>query len=202
VHKHIFSYSFDNHFYIVSFCAGITALAGAISGNAALSCEDGRYYHDWCLNKEYQTVDEVLVENKEELLAEFKEMEKLEGEEKQEVLQQMGLESMPTEKQYLDIIKPMIEAQIKEEGVFKYVSVAPDVGGQNEDPGVALDTGNCLCCKKPKGHHAGNGVLSKLDLRENFINEKGHALVQQAAGSRYASYFLDHIIFLTRTSPP
>jgi hypothetical protein len=46
------------------------------------------------------------------------------------------------------------------------------------------------------------GALSKLDLRENFINEKGHALVQQAAGSRYASYFFDHITFLTRTSPP
>jgi hypothetical protein len=46
------------------------------------------------------------------------------------------------------------------------------------------------------------GALSKLDLRENFINEKGHALLQQAAGSRYASYFFDHITFLTRTSPP
>jgi hypothetical protein len=115
----------------------------------ALSCEDGGYYHDWRLNEEYQSVDEVLNENKEELLADFKEMIKLEGEEKQELLQEMGQESMPTEKQYLDFIKPMIEAQIKEAGVFKYVSVAPDVDGQHEDPDVPLNTGNCLCCKKP-----------------------------------------------------
>jgi hypothetical protein len=143
----------------------------------ALSCEDGRYYHDWRLNNEYQTVDEVLVENKEEILAEFKEIEtsieKLEEEEKQAVWQEMGLESMPTEKQYLDSIKPMIEAQIKEEGVFKYVSVAPDVGGQNKDPGVALDTGNCLCCKKPKGQHAGNGAMTKFDISSNDLLAEG-----------------------------
>jgi hypothetical protein len=165
-------------------------LAAGIKDNGALSCGNGRYYHDWYLNKEYQAVDEVLVENKEEILARFKEIEKLEGEEKQEVLQQMGQDSMPTEKQFLDIVKPMIEAQIKEAGVFKYVSVAPDVDGQNEDPGVPLDTGNCLCCKKPKGQHAGNGALIKLDISDNRIGaeqEKGLQRICVASGIKLAT---------------
>jgi hypothetical protein len=124
----------------------------------AISCKDGAYYHDWSLDDEYRTADEVVKEDKEEIFAMYKELQDMEGEEKQEVLQELGCGDVPaTPEQYIFLLKPLIDAEQMKAGVFKYKSSAPDIEGQNEDPGVGLNTGTCLRCKKPKGAHIAKG---------------------------------------------
>jgi hypothetical protein len=52
---------------------------------------------------------------------------------------------------------------------FKFVSPAPDVGGQDEDPSVPLDYGICHHCGQPKDQHHAKGALIKLDISMNNI---------------------------------
>jgi hypothetical protein len=136
----------------------------------AISCKDGAYYHDWSLDDEYRTADEVVKEDKEEIFAMYKELQDMEGEEKQEVLQELGCGDVPaTPEQYIFLLKPLIDAEQMKAGVFKYKSSAPDIEGQNEDPGVGLNTGTCLRCKKPKGAHIAKGGLTSVNFLDNRI---------------------------------
>jgi hypothetical protein len=49
----------------------------------------------------------------------------------------------------------------------KYVSCAPDVGGQDQEPDGPLNTSVCLHCNKPKGHHSGKGAILSVNLLKN-----------------------------------
>ena len=55
----------------------------------------------------------------------------------------------------------------------KFISSAPDVDGQDKDPGVPLANGICQHCGQPKDqHHAKLGALAKLDLSNNNLGQE------------------------------
>jgi hypothetical protein len=139
----------------------------------ALVCADGRYYHEWLSNDAYQSADEVISENKEEILSELRQLKEMEdGEEKQEWLREIGCETVPTEEQYLADLTEKFNAERIEAGVFKFKSTAPDIEGQDEDPGVPLANGICQHCGQPKDQHHAKGALSSLNLAENNLGER------------------------------
>eukprot|EP00935_MAST-01C_sp_MAST-1C-sp1_P002068 g2068.t1 len=156
---------------------GVIALADAIKTNGALACEDGKYYHEWQLDPRYKAlndaVDQGINDNKEEMLAQLKQLEEMGGgEEKQKVLQEMGVTNVPSEEEFISIVKQMVfDAQRIEEGVFKFKSTAPDIEGQEDDPGVPLANSICQHCGQPKDRHHAKGALASLDLSQNFIPE-------------------------------
>jgi Ran GTPase-activating protein (RanGAP) involved in mRNA processing and transport len=144
--------------------------AVGISGNGALACADGKYYHEWQLNPDYKSAEEVIISNKEQMLASLKELEQMEdGEEKRGALQLLGVTSVPTEEQLITLMTPLIDAQRIQAGLFKFKSTAPYIKGQDEDPGVPLANGICQHCGQPKGHHNAKGALSKLDASNNAM---------------------------------
>jgi hypothetical protein len=156
----------------------VQELAVGIKDNGALVCADGRYYHEWWSNDAYQSADEVISENKEEILSELRQLEEMEdGEEKQEWLREIGCETVPTEEQYLAELTEEINAERIEAGVFKFKSTAPDIEGQDEDPGVPLANGICQHCGQPKDQHHAKGAMTKLDISKcELMAEGGKAL--------------------------
>jgi hypothetical protein len=152
----------------------------------ALSCTDGKYYHDWQLNPSFREgtlyAQEVMCPA-------------------HHVTNSCAAQDVGTcdvcsaaVENYDD---PILECRLcnwwscsscnesaalpKKE--FKYISTAPDVKGQDEDPGVPLGNGTCLHCNKPKGQHAAKGVLSVLSMKFNKLatKEVGKALAQALA---------------------
>eukprot|EP00935_MAST-01C_sp_MAST-1C-sp1_P001408 g1408.t1 len=55
--------------------------------------------------------------------------------------------------------------------VPKFISSAPDVDGQDHDPGVPLATGICLHCGQPKDQHRTKGALTSLNISSNNIGQ-------------------------------
>jgi hypothetical protein len=81
---------------------GIIAVANAIKDMGALTCADGKYYHEWRLNLRYKSAEDVINENKEQMLARLKAVDDMDnGEQKQKLLQELGVSSVPTKKRGL-----------------------------------------------------------------------------------------------------
>jgi hypothetical protein len=78
----------------------------------------------------------------------------------------------------------ILRARIKGANEFKYVSEAPDIIGQNEDPGVPLGSNTCCRCNTPNDQHSAKGALAKLDISCNGIEAEQEGDLQRicAAG--------------------
>jgi hypothetical protein len=158
---------FDDQFILSGgqfILSGIIALADAIKITGALTCEDGKYYHDWCLNPhfggeknitQFATGDTVKV--RQEGGEEWVEgTVNYEHDEEPGTYEVSGEEWVPAAR---------IQAA---KWYFKYESFAPDFDGQDEDPGAPLASGTCLRCGKPKEHHQAKGSLLELDISRHF----------------------------------
>jgi hypothetical protein len=162
--------------------AGAVMLAAEIPGNGALSCEDGKCYHEWQLNPRFGATKrcQSCRGNLQELS--LAEVALKYGASEDQVLQGMGCDICSTamnshekwpvhhcasEDCNWDMCKECFD--IPE---YKYISTDPDVKGQEKDPGVRFGNVVCLHCNKVKDQHSDKGAMSSLHVGMNSIPEK------------------------------
>jgi Leucine-rich repeat (LRR) protein len=159
-------------------------LGPAISGNGALSCEDGGDYHEWSLNPNYHEAGSFLCP-KGHILLELQ-TPKLgfncdggEGCLDQGSHYPVGTSLFGCRICNFDFCSQCV-ATAKTVPEYKYISTAPDVEGQDEDPGVSLGNDMCLHCHKPKDQHSDKRTMTSLDVSNNRLYAKGTKLLAEA----------------------
>jgi hypothetical protein len=154
---------------------GAFVVADYICNNGALSCKDGRYYHEWEANgspfKNSYTVTwgGGLGIRKEPTQG---------AENIGKVSAGTTVEGLNEDGDWLQIQHEGLvgwtvlrdgdgENYTPKKQHFKYISSAPDVHGQDDDPSVPISNGMCQRCGNPKGKHTAKGALTSLNLSSN-----------------------------------
>jgi hypothetical protein len=69
------------------------------------------------------------------------------------------------------------ELQYSHQHHFKYISTAPDVDGQDDEPNDPISNGICQRCGRPKEQHATRGALASLNLASNSLGAEGAKII-------------------------
>jgi hypothetical protein len=142
-------------------------LVAEIVNNGALVCADGRLYHEWVLNPLYI---------------------ELKAEGRIEVDFDSGwypgtIKAVNADGTYRvdfddgDKAPSVLKARIKGANEFKYVSKAPDIIGQNEDPDVPLGSNTCCRCNTPNNQHSASRGMTSLNLASNSLGNEGAKII-------------------------
>jgi hypothetical protein len=146
-----------------------------IMDKGALSCEDGRYYHEWTLNTAF-IEDPSGVGNKVEILSPSEQVRQCTITDRDSTKFKIHYDGYDAEHdEWVDINSPRVNLTTYQR--HKYVSCAPDVGGQDQEPDGPLNTSVCLHCNKPKGHHSGKGAMRSLSLASNYLGVAGAKII-------------------------
>jgi hypothetical protein len=165
-------------------------LAIGIKDNGALSCEDGRCYHEWQLNPRFGARKQCQScrGNLQELS--LAEVALKYGASEDKVLEGMGCDICSTamnsrnkwpvhhcasEDCDWDMCNECFDTP-----EYKYISTDPGIKGQEEDPGVQFDNVVCLHCNKPKDQHSNKGAMTSLNLASNNLRAEGAKVVAEA----------------------
>jgi hypothetical protein len=127
--------------------------------DGTLACEDGKYYHEWNLNLKYEETGSFICPSRHSL-KEFQTPSAGYGCDAGVdgcLDQGSDSEGFPVGTTLygcricnFDICSQCITTAKTEP---KYFSTAPNIEGQDEDPGVPLGNGMCLRCHKPREQH-------------------------------------------------
>jgi hypothetical protein len=174
---------------------GVATLADAIADMGALSCNDGRHYHEWEVNG-----SPVLFKNSYTVtwgggLGIRKEPTQG-AEEIGEVSAGTTVEGLKEDGDWLQIQhEGLVGWTVLRDGDgknytpkmqhFKYISSAPDVQGQDDDPSVPISNGMCQRCGNPKCQHTAKGAMTKINISSNDLRaEGGKALAAGLKGNQ------------------
>jgi hypothetical protein len=158
---------------------GALVVAEYLHNNGAPSCEDGQYYHEWSLNLKYDEAGSSFICPNGHRMKEFQtsntqslfgtRLDVCDGGERcpaQGSRYPVGTTLYGCHTCDFHLCAQCVTTAKTEP---KYVSTAPDVEGQDDDPGVPLSNGMCLHCNAPKGAHKAKGAMTKLSLKDNWL---------------------------------
>jgi hypothetical protein len=140
----------------------------------ALSCADGRYYHEWQLNPEFEEglakLNEVEVQSPTKKLRYCTVVERAASKIK---IHYVGFDNNHDE--WLELGSSRLN--FKKYRKYKFVSPAPDISGSDEDPGVPLDNAICQHCGQAKVQHQAKGAMTSLSLAKNRLGAEGAKII-------------------------
>jgi hypothetical protein len=140
---------------------GALVVAEYLNGNRAMMCADDEYYHEWSLNSECPPKcraghNAVQVWTLQAVASEYK-MSKQDVQNQctcSECEMEMAAERWPLyscsqchQRAEWGLCSPCFNKN------KKFISTAPDIEGQDKDPGVPLANGYCQRCGQPKDQH-------------------------------------------------
>jgi hypothetical protein len=122
----------------------------------ALACKSGTFYHEWVLNPNFHGTGPVLEASREEVSA------------------QLGRAVKGRARKAVVAPQPPLPPR-----QYKYVSIAPDVYGQDDDPDLSKSH-QCLRCGQHKSMHSVKGAMTSLNLTSNKLGPEGAKIVADA----------------------